>query len=132
MSVSISAPYPKQKVTTILPDPLNNNTRASESDIQLKRGMTGKVWSYIQTSSKSRLSLTFILSRQKDLELQEFVRVYHAAKFWKLTDHDGNEWKVKLIGEPIRREAIGRINSNTSSTGGESRKVTLNFSAEAL
>jgi hypothetical protein len=132
MSVQISAPYPKQKVTIILPDPSFGNTRASESTVQLKRTMTGKLWSYINTSLKERVVFTFTLSRQKDLELQEFVRVYHAAEFWKLTDHNGKEWKVKLAGEPIQRSSVGRINSNDSSTGGESRRVKLIFSAEAL
>ena len=132
MSVAISAPYPKSKVTTILPDPQFGNTRKSESSIQLKRTMTGRVVSYIRSSDKEELQFTFIMTRQKDFELLEFVRVYNAAD-WKLIDHNGKEWKVQLVGEPIRRTAAGRSSSsNTSSTGGETRQVTLTFSAEAL
>lgn len=132
MSVSISAPYPKEKVTTILPDPQLGNSRATESNIQLKRTMTGRLWSYIRSNDTEILKMTFIITRQKDFELSEFIRVYLTAD-WKLIDHNGKQWKVKLVGEPIRRNSVGRAaTSNTAATGGETKSVTLTFSAEAL
>jgi len=132
MSVAISAPYPKTKVTTILPDPQLGNTRATEANVQLKRSMTGRLWSYVQSNDREIMVLTFIITRQKDFELAEFIRVYLTAD-WKLIDHNGDEWKVKLLGEPIRRDSVGRAaSSNTNATGGETKTVTLSFSAEAI
>jgi len=132
MSVTLSAPYPKTKVTTVLPDPQLGNTRTTESNVQLKRTMTGKLWSYVQSTDKEILVLSFIITRQKDFELAEFVRIYLTAD-WKLIDHNGKEWKVKLLGEPLRRNSVGRAaSSNTNATGGETKSVTLTFSAEPL
>jgi len=132
MSVTLSAPYPKTKVTTVLPDPQLGNTRTTESNVQLKRTMTGKLWSYVQSTNKEILVLSFIITRQKDFELAEFVRIYLTAD-WKLIDHNGKEWKVKLLGEPLRRNSVGRAaSSNTNATGGETKSVTLTFSAEPL
>lgn len=131
MSIAISAPYPATKVTSILPDPDFGNIRASQSGIQIKRGMSGDVWTYTKPNDKEVSSLTFNLTRQKDLELAEFLRVYHTAT-WKLIDHNGKEWEVQLVGEPVRRRARGRVGETSSSTGGESIILTLNFSAEAL
>jgi hypothetical protein len=132
MSISISAPYPKAKVTTILPDPQLGNSRTPESNVQLKRSMTGRLWSYVQSNANEILSMTFVITRQKDFELAEFIRVYLTAD-WELIDHNGKKWKVKLLGDPIRRESIGRAAaSNANATGGETKRVTLTFSAEAL
>lgn len=131
MSISIAAPYPALKVTSILPDPNFGNVRASQSGIQIKRGMTGEVWTYAKPNDKEVSVLEFSLTRQKDLEVAEFLRIYHTAT-WKLIDHNGKQWKVQLVGRPVRREARGRVGATSSSTGGESIILTLSFSAEAL
>lgn len=130
-TITVSAPYPKTKVTMILPAPNFGNIRASQSSIQMKRSMTGEVWTYIRPNDADVIELTFSLSRQKDLELGEFVRVYHTAT-WKITDHNGNNWKCQLVGEPIKRIARARNNATSSSTGGEVINVRLKFSVEAI
>lgn len=131
MTIAISAPYPATKVTTILPDPNFGNFRATQSTIQIKRGTTGEVWTYTNPNDKENISLTFSLSRQKDLEFAEFVRIYHTAT-WKVIDHNGKSWKVQLVGRPIRRTARGRVGTTASSTGGEAIEVKINLSCEAL
>jgi hypothetical protein len=130
-TIAISAPYPRTKVTMILPAPNFGNIRASQSSIQMKRSMTGEVWTYARPNDRDVVQLSFSLSRQKDLELGEFIRVYHTA-FWKIVDHNGNSWKCQLVGEPIKRVAHSRNNATSSSTGGEVINVTLKFSVEAI
>jgi hypothetical protein len=93
--------------------------------------MTGEVWTYVNPNDRDSITLTFQLSRQKDLEFGEFVRIYHTA-FWKIVDHNGNTWKCQLVGEPIKRVARGRNNPTSSSTGGEVIIVTISLSVEAL
>ena len=131
MTVSLAAPYPALKVTTILPDPEFGNFRASQSAIQIKRGMTGRVWTYINPNDRDAISLQFRLSRQKDLELGEFLRIYHTA-YWKVVDHNGDAWKCQLVGEPIRRTARARNNTTESTTGGDVIVLTLNLSVEPI
>lgn len=131
MTVAISAPFPAMKVTSILPDPDFGNIRATQSTIQFKRTMSNNVWTYAKPNDKETSSLTFNLTRQKDLEFGEFLRIYHTAT-WKLIDHNGKAWKVQLVGEPIRRVARGRVGATSSTTGGEAIILTINFSAEAL
>lgn len=132
MSTFLQAPYPATKVTSVLPDPEETDKRGSQSEVQVVRGATDKnVWTYAKTSDKVNLSATWILTRAKDTELDEFIRVYHTAK-WKLTfGHESKSWIVQLVGEQIRRRTEGRFDSNTT-TGNEVVQVTLNFSAEAL
>jgi len=131
MTVAISAPYPATKVTSILPDPEFGNFRATQARIQVKRGTTGEVWTYANPNDRENITLTFSLSRAKDLEFAEFVRIYHTAT-WKVVDHNGKEWKVQLVGRPIRRRATARIGATNSSTGGEAIELMLKLSCEAL
>lgn len=131
MTLAISAPYPKTKVTSILPNPEFGNIRATQSKVQVKRSMTGKVWTYVNPNDRDSITLTFELSRQKDLEFGEFIRIYHTA-FWKIVDHNGNNWKCQLVGEPVRRVARKRNNATSSSTGGEVIIVTIRLSVEAI
>lgn len=133
MSTFIQAPYPKTKVTSVLPDPQEPDSRGSQSEVQVVRGVTSKnTWTYVTSSDKVNLSATWIITRAKDEEVAEFIRVYHTAR-WKLTfGHESKSWIVELVGEPIRRRVVGRQDDDNQATGNEAVQITMNFSAEAL
>jgi len=131
MSTFFAAPYPTIKVTSVLPDAEFGDGRKSESSVDIKRTMIGRVITYIKTSAKQTLTLTFQLTRMKDLELDQFIQSFHTTE-WQLTLHDGSIWRAKLVGEPIKREAFGRVDFNNDTTGNEELEVTLTFSAEKL
>ena len=135
MSTFLRAPYPTPKVTSVLPDPLEEDSRGSQSKIQIVRGSTNvKTWTYVPSSDKINLSATWILTRAKDEELAEFIRVYHTAMWEVEYTHEGTvkKWKAQLVGRPIRRDTTGRQDDNNSRTGNETVEVTLQFSAEAI
>lgn len=131
MSVKFSAPFPKTKVETTFPDPEFADARATQSRGQIKRTMTGETYTYGTASTKVDLRYRFFITRQKDLEFDQLLRVYHAAT-WKIVDHRGDVWEAQLIGRPISRKAARKIDSDTTRTGGEEMDITLFFSAEKI
>jgi len=132
MSVKFSAPFPKLKVETTFPDPEFSDTRSSQARGEIKRLMTDDPsYTYGNASTKVNLQYRFLVTRQKDLELEEFLRVYHTAT-WKIVDHRGDVWEAQLIGAPIRRQATRKIATNSIRTGDEEITVSLLFSAEKI
>ena len=129
--ITIEAPYPSIKVTSYYPDAEFGDSRASQAKVQLKRARRGALWSYVSSSDKATLSLAWILTRQKDAEFAELVRVYQTAH-WRLTLTDGSQWDVQLIGEPIRRAGTGVQDRNNLRTGDETVTVEVTFSALRL
>jgi hypothetical protein len=77
------------------------------------------------------LKLSFLLTRQKSLEVEALLRTYQSGKFW-IQLHDGTTWAVELTGRPVIRTAVGRQTTNRSDTGGEAIEVTLTFSGLKL
>ncbi len=131
MSVKFSAPFPKTKVETTLPDPQFADARTTQARGQVKRTMTGEIYTYGMASTKVELRYSFLITRQKDLELDQFLRVYHTAT-WKIVDHRGDVWEAQLVGRPISRKAVRKIATGSERTGDEEIEVTLFFSAEKI
>lgn len=131
MSTVFKAPWPNFKVTSILPNPQFKDIRKTESSVQIKRTMTGRVVTYIKPSDRITLTLPFKLTRMKSLELENFISSYQSTK-WHITLYDGSEWEALLIGEPVIREAVARLGANETLVGREQIETTLTFSALRL
>ena len=135
MSTFLRAPYPATKVTTVMPNPEEENSQGSQSKVQIVRGATNvNTWTYVQSSNKVNLSARWVLTRAKDEELTEFIRVYHTTTWEIEYTHDDvvKRWQAQLVGRPIRRRTTGRQDTNNPTTGDEVVEVTLEFSAEAI
>lgn len=128
--VEIKGPYPNSKVTILLPNPQFEDARASEAGIQIKRTMTGRLITYVQSSDRVTLRFPFQLSRMKSLELEAFINAYQSAH-WHVTLHDGSKWDAQLVGQPVVRTATGRA-GNSATIGKETVEVTLTLSAKRL
>ena len=127
MSTLIEAPYPKIKVTMILPNPRFDDFRAPQSDIIVKRSMLGRVITYVKSSTKEQLRLPFHVTRMKSLEIEEFFRVYYPAPL-KITLYPNESNEAVYVGSlasPITRTAVGRHSSTE-----ELISVTLDFIGE--
>ena len=131
MSVLLAAPYDKQKIVTVLPNPEFGDAQATQGQIQLKRKMNGDILTYAKPNDKQVLSFTWLLTRMKHLELREFTNIYHSAD-WQITDHNGTVWKAQLTGQPVIGSGRLRYNEITGSTGHEEYEVTMTFSAEKI
>ena len=130
MSVKFFVPFPKTKVVTTFPNPEFADVRATQSRGEVKRTITGEIYTYGTQSTKVDLRYRFLITRQKDLELDQLLRVYHTAH-WKIIDHRGDVWDAQLTGSPISRQAVRRI-GNQARIGTEEIDVTLTFSAERI
>lgn len=130
MATTLRAPWPNYKVTSVLPNPEFGDSRATESTITVKRTMTGRKVTYVQPSDQYTLTLPFLLTRMKSLEVEAFIKAYQSAPIYvKL--YDGTEWEGKLVSAPIAREATERIGTNPL-VGKELIDLTLVFSAKRL
>lgn len=127
----LRAPYPNVKVTTILPKPRFRDSRRTEATVQVKRYAYGGRKVYKNPSSKYELTLPFLLTRQKSLELEAFLKSYQSADI-RIDLYDGSQWKAKLVGQPLSRSAVDRYATTHGTTGKELVEVTLVFSAEKL
>ena len=126
----LKAPYPNPKDTTLLPKPRFQDIRASENRVHVKRTMKGVKWTYVDSSERTTLTLPFILTRMKAIELERFLDVYKAAPIF-IELYDGTTWNGILVGQPVTRTSLNRTGEATL-TGSESVEVTLVFSAEQL
>lgn len=127
MSTLIEAPYPKIKVTMILPNPEFEDFRAPQSDLTVKRSMLGRVITYVKSSPKEQLRLPFTVTRMKSLEIEEFFRVYYPALL-KITLYPNQPTEAVYVGSlasPISRTAIGRHSATE-----ELISITLDFIGE--
>ena len=123
-----------------MPDPEQEDSRGSQSKVQVLRGATNvNIWTYVQSSDKINLQATWVLTRAKDEELDEFIRVYHTAEWEVEYTHEDvsgvpkvKKWRARLVGRPIRRRSTGRQDDNNAGTGDEVVEVTLQFSAEVI
>jgi hypothetical protein len=130
-NVKIRAPYPKNKVTTLLPIPQWMDSQTPLADFQLKRTREGRSITHPRLVNDRELKLRFLLTRQKSLELEELFNVYQSGQFW-IELHDATKWLVNLVGQPIIRTAVGRQTDSRTDTGEEAIEVTLTFSGLKL
>jgi hypothetical protein len=104
MSVSLTA----CSTTTILPNPLWDDSINLKDTIELKRTSTGKVYTYVKNASRRRrLVLGFELTLHKGLELQAFFHSYPAERL-TIVDHLKASWSGYLVNNPLEFETSGR------------------------
>lgn len=132
MSTIISAPYPNDKVTTVLPSAEFTDSRAARDGVTVKRSMLGRTITYVSTTDRETLNLPLRLTRMKALELEAFIQSYRSAT-WRIKMYDNTTWEAKLLGRDVVRNAIDRLGGASASlTGSELVNLTLQFSAKKL
>lgn len=117
---TITAPYPQQVVSVVLPSAKFNDSTASESQLSVMHSMDGtKTYTYVKKSARHTKSLPLVLTREKAIELKEFIRIYYRA-VWKVVLHDGSVWVGNLLNNPVDFRQDGK----------DSVEVTLQLSVE--
>jgi hypothetical protein len=99
MTFRIAAPYPGLETTTYLPNPALSDIRRRKNQVEERRAIDGTLRTYLRSSSAYQFDYTFNLTKEKALELQEFIRAYFRAT-WIITDHNGATWRVALTNNP--------------------------------
>lgn len=124
MSFLIRAPYPSLITTTLLPSPAWGDSKSLTGSIITMRGMDGTLYSYVKSrNGRKKFNWQFELSRNKALELREFINSYH-SEIIQVTDHDGDVYVGYLMNNPFEFAGTGRA---FGWPGGETMSVILEF-----
>jgi len=96
----LQAPYPGSLFTLYLPKPLFDDAENIIADTVIKKSMSNITRSLIKTTCTRSLKYTFSLSKLKGIELKNFINLYN-SEYIKLQNWKGEEWKVKLVTNPV-------------------------------
>ena len=125
MSFILKAPYPGVVTTTLLPVPQWGDSKALTATVISSRGMDGTLYTYVKSrNGRKKFQWHFEISRNKALELREFLASYH-GKLIQVIDHDGDTWIGYLRNNPF--EFMGSGRAGDFWTGGETMSVQLEF-----
>lgn len=101
------APWPIVQSICILPSPEFENTGRLNSDVQLKKSMTGTVYTYVKRPDDQSFNFSFNLLSEKAREFLEFMETYIADQ-WKIVTHNGETIIGYLITNPSTLSTNGR------------------------
>ena len=121
--IEIQAPYPDIQAVCLLPNPQFNDIRHLNSEVNLKRSMSGVRYSYVKNKEEETFVFNFILTRWKSLELFDFIRQYGSDK-WRLINHDDIEIIGNLITNP---NTLTKTNRAAIETDEEQISITFEF-----
>lgn len=100
MSVYIDGPYEASQARIMLPSPRLDDEFNPEIEVILMNSMDGTVYSAIKTSDRVHLNWEFLLSRDKAVEVREFVDAYLNHDL-RLIDWEDRVYKVKIVNLPL-------------------------------
>jgi hypothetical protein len=97
----LAAPYPALQTLTVLPSPQFSNQESVLDTVSRKLAMDGTRYTYVKSrNGRKKSKWTFLLSRNKGLELRAFLVVYFATKI-QVTDHNGRVWVGNFTSNPF-------------------------------
>lgn len=126
MSFLLQAPAPDVQTSSILPSPIFNDNESRRMSVSLRRSMNNTKRSYVKSSTRSRVSYSFNLTRMKGEELRNFILAYYRAKL-RWTDQLGDVWEGYFTINPFEFSGAGRA---AGSPGSEYTEVTLQMEGE--
>lgn len=108
--IILQAPHELIQVTTLLPSPEFSDLQNTRGEINIKRSIGGQKYTYVKAKGRRKLTYSFVLTRLKAAELQNFLSLFVASKI-RLTNHKNEIWVVNLMNDPFDfvRKAKGEI-----------------------
>lgn len=128
MSFRLAAPYPAIEALSYLPNPELSDVRRPVQSVDIRRSMDNTRRTYVKTSNRWSFNYTFVLTRQKALELRAFIESYYLAPL-VITDHRGVRWSVYFTSNPFEFNGAGRA---ADFPGEEYITIPLTFEGEQL
>jgi len=105
---TFEAPYPSIQTTSLLPNPQFSDQEGLLDTVTRKLAMDGTRYTYVKRrSGRRKMQWTFRLTRNKSLEVREFIRVYFASKV-RVTDHNGRIWLGNFMNNPFEFEGSAK------------------------
>ena len=125
----IEAPYPDIQTATLLPNPDLLNSEGQGDQHSVLVAMDKSVNTYIKTTGKNIFNWSFLLTKEKALELREFVKLY-SDKRWRVTDHNDDVLIGHLLTNPLELEFYSSYTGVCTTLGyslNERTRVELEF-----
>ncbi len=126
------APYPTIQTTSVLPNPRLGDAENLRVAISMKRAMDGTRFTYVKRKgvNSRKLQWTFLLTRNKSLEVEAFIKSYFASKI-KVIDHNDRIWLGHFVNNPFEFDTPSRAAPAIAPMPrGESVVITLEFEGE--
>jgi hypothetical protein len=123
MSVLLQAPWPALETTSVLPNPQFNDIIAPKNSVVIRRAMDGTKRTYVKSNARCKLNYTFMLSRDKALEVRAFLLSYYRAQI-QLVNHLNDHWVGYLLNNPFEFLASSRADG---TPGGEMFEFAMEF-----
>lgn len=102
---TLQAPYPALQTSSVLPNPAFSDGESLTGAVVAKRAIDGTLRTYIKRKGgRRKLTWTFLLRRNKGLELRAFIQSYFASVV-KITDHRDRVWVGNFTNDPFEFEA---------------------------
>ncbi len=128
----LQAPHPGLQTTTVMPSPEFGDGENLVVVVDKKHAMDGTLYTYVKRNSRRKLSWTFGLTRNKGLELREFILSYFASKIL-VTDHNGRRWAGNFLNNPFEFETDRRsAPAIAPMPRGERQRITIEFEGEEV
>jgi len=126
MSFTLQAPYPGIQTTSVLPNPGFGNSEGVVQSQNIKRAIDGTVRTYIKRAGRRKMAWSFVLTRNKAIEVREFAYAYHASKIL-VEDHDGRKYAGFIMNNPLEITSVKRAAPGRQDLDGEHWELTLEF-----
>jgi hypothetical protein len=122
------APYPLLQTTTLLPDPQFSDQEGLTVTLTRKTAMDGTRYTYIKRKNyRRKLRWSFVLTRNKGLELRAFIYSYFASKI-KVVDHNERTWIGNFTSNPFEFDTPNRgAPAITPMPRGELQQIEIEF-----
>ncbi len=91
------------RTTVALPNPRFNDSENLTNDINIKRTLGGKIFTYIKSKERRRLILDLFISFAKSQELRIFLQAYNNQEV-VLRDHIDQKWVGYIVNNPFEFE----------------------------
>ncbi len=125
---TLQAPHPLWQTITLLPNPLFSDGEGLAATVSRKLALDGTRYTYVKTKGgRRKLHWTFRLTRNKSLELREFIYAYFASRI-QVTDHNNRGWVGNFTENPFEFDTYERAGPAIAPmTHGESVRIELVF-----
>jgi hypothetical protein len=122
------APYPALQTTTVLPSPQFSDSESLPDTFNQQKAMDGTRYIYVhRKQGRRKAQWTFLLTRNKALELRAFILAYYASQV-RAVDHDDNVWVGNFINNPFEMDTPERGGPAISPMPkGEAQTIQIEF-----
>lgn len=103
----MTAPYPTPQTLTVMPNPQLSDQEINLNAVNRCIALDGTRYTYVKRRQRRKLRWTFLLTRNKGLEVRAFFMSYFASQI-KIVDHRDRVWLGNFTSNPFEFETQGR------------------------